>query len=470
MAAEIGRRQIDEPQIGAGEVDGCSEIGAAEIDRRRSVSVEQPGATTAQEKAERQGDRRALHLLTISQSRVPRLVRHSACVCGIKWRRMRYFIPIAVLLAVVVGLGTVKFKQISMLVHAGEAAKKLGPPPEVVATAAAKQDSWEGTLSAVGSVAAVRGVALSNEAAGIVTAIHFESGQKVAAGQVLVELDTSVERAPLASAEARKEVAELGAGRSRKLVERDAVSKAQLDGDEAQERSSAADFAALKAQIDRKTVRAPFAGRLGIRNVNLGQYLNPGTSVTVLESLGSVYVDFTLPQQYLPDLKVGTPVRVRADGAGNELTGAIGAIDPTIDATTRNIKLRASVSNPKDMLRPGMFINVTVVQDSKRAVVTIPATALVHASYGDSVFVVEDKKDEAGTKVLGPDGKPAKVARQQFVRVGAARGDFVAVDKGLTAGQEIVVAGAFKLRNGVSVVVNNDVKVTPALQPAVDNL
>jgi membrane fusion protein (multidrug efflux system) len=375
--------------------------------------------------------------------------------------RMRYLIPIVVLVAIVAGLGGVKFKQISTLLHAGETMQKMGPPPEAVGTAVATEESWEGTLSAVGTVAAVRGVAVSNESPGVVTAIHFESGQTVRAGQILVELDTSVERAQLASAEARKQLADVTAGRSRALVEREAASKSQLDADEAQVKTSSADSGALKAQIDRKTVRAPFAGRLGIRTVNLGQYLQPGTAVSVLESLGSVYVDFSLPQQYHSEIKTGTPVRVTVAGAnGPVLEGTVGAVDPTLDAVTRTIKLRASVPNNKDKLRPGMFVNVEVVRGDKRKVVTAPATAIVHASYGDSVFVVED----------GPTGKAAKVARQQFVRLGGARGDFVAILDGVKAGQVLVTAGAFKLRNGSSVVVNNDIKVTPALAPHVDNL
>ena len=375
--------------------------------------------------------------------------------------RMRYLIPIVVLVAIVAGLGGVKFKQISTLLHAGETAQKMGPPPESVATAVANEDSWEGTLSAVGTVAAVRGVAVSNESPGVVTAIHFESGQTVRAGQILVELDTSVERAQLASAEARKQLADVGAGRSRALAEREAASKAQLDADEAQLKTSTADFAALKAQIDRKTVRAPFSGRLGIRTVNLGQYLQPGTAVTVLESLGSVYVDFTLPQQYLGEVKTGTPVRVTIAGAGHEpLAGTVGAVDPTLDSVTRTIKLRASVPNNKDRLRPGMFVNVEVVRAEKKKVVTAPLTAIVHASYGDSVFVVED----------GPSASAHKVARQQFVRLGGARGDFVAILDGVKAGQTLVTAGAFKLRNGSPIVINNAIKVTPSLAPHLENL
>ncbi|HZS39609.1 MAG TPA: efflux RND transporter periplasmic adaptor subunit [Polyangia bacterium] len=376
---------------------------------------------------------------------------------------MRYLIPIVIVVAIVAGLAFIKSRQFATLSQAMAVGQKAGPPPEVVGTTVAQEDSWEGTFSAVGTVAAVRGVAVSNEAPGVVTAIHFESGQVVRAGQVLVELDTSVERAQLESLEARRNLAELGVGRTRKLAEKQMVAQAQIDTDEAQLRTSSADEGALKAQIDRKTVRAPFGGRLGIRAINLGQYLNPGTTVTVLESLGSVYVDFTLPQQYLPAVKVGTPVRVavgRADGT--PFLGTIGALDPTIDATTRSIKLRASIPNKQDKLRPGMFVQVTVVRDTKLKVVTAPATAVVHAPYGDSVFVVEEKP--------GPDGQPARFARQQFVRLGVARGDFVAIDDGVKAGEELVTAGAFKLRNGSRVVINNDVKPTPALAPHVDNL
>ena len=371
---------------------------------------------------------------------------------------MRYVIAFLALAVIVGGLGGIKYQQISKLLHAGEVMKKAGPPPESVGSAVAKEETWEGTISAVGSVTAVRGVALGNEAAGVVTAIHFESGQRVRAGQVLVELDTSVERAQLASAEARKELAQIGVGRTRQLDKTGAVSKAQLDADESQLKTSDADSTALKAQIDRKTIRAPFAGRLGIRTVNLGQYLNPGTSVTVLESLGSVYVDFTLPQQYLGEVRVGTPIRVAVAGTGLTLAGTVGAVDPTLDAASRTIKLRASVPDKDEKLRPGMFVNVTVVGDSKSRVIAAPLTSVVHAPYGDSVFVVEE----------GEGG--GKVARQQFVRIGTQRGDYVAILDGVKAGQELVTAGAFKLRNGAGVLVNNGIHPTPALAPRVENL
>jgi membrane fusion protein (multidrug efflux system) len=373
---------------------------------------------------------------------------------------MRYVVPLAILVAIIAGLGITKSKQISILMKAGEAMKKGGPPPESVATQAAKEDTWEGTIAAVGSVAAVRGVAVSSEVPGVVTAIKFESGNVVHAGQILVELDTSVERAQLASLDARRELAQVGAERSRRLAQGEFVAKAQLDTDDATLKGAQADASALKAQIERKTLRAPFAGRLGLRTVNLGQYLNPGTPVTVLESLGSVYVDFSLPQEDLSLVKVGTAVRATM-GNGAELDGAIGAIDPTVDAVSRTIKLRASVPNKKESLRPGMFVRVTVVRDQKSTVVTAPLTAVVHASYGDSVFVVEDKTDESGAT--------GKIARQQFVRLGPSRGDFVAILDGVKTGQELVTAGAFKLRNGSPVVINNEIKPTPSLTPKVEN-
>jgi membrane fusion protein (multidrug efflux system) len=289
-------------------------------------------------------------------------------------------------------------------------------------------------------------------------------------GQILVELDTSVERAQLASARARMDLAGLTVGRSRALVQTKTIAQSALDSDEAQLKTATTDLGALQAQIDRKVVRAPFAGRLGIRAVNLGQYLNAGTTITVLEAIDSVYVDFVLPQQRLADVKVGMPVRVTIAGAeGTAQDGTIAAVDPEVDQATRAIKLRASVPNKDERLRPGMFANVSVVLPKREDRIIIPATSLVHASYGDSVFVVEDKKDESGGVLHGPDGKPAKMARQQFVRVGESRGDYVAILDGVTTGQEVVSAGAFKLRNGSGIVVNNDVNLAPQVNAHPDN-
>jgi membrane fusion protein, multidrug efflux system len=383
---------------------------------------------------------------------------------------VRYLLSILGLVAVIAILVGLKFSQISMLINMGKAFQKAGPPPESVSTAPAQQQAWEGSLSAVGSVAAARGVSVSNDAPGVVSRIFFESGAVVREGQVLVELDSNVERAQLASARAKADLAVLTVNRSRKLVQSEALSQAQLDSDEAALKSTTTDYGQIQAQIDRKTVRAPFSGRLGIRAVNLGQYLNPGTTVTVLEAIDTVFVDFVLPQQRLADVKVGMPVRITIEGLGGDpQDGTIAAIDPEIDSTTRTIKLRATVPNKQERLRPGMFANVSVVLPERPSRVVVPATALVHAAYGDSVFVVEEKKDEAGRIEQGADGTPAKAARQQFVRVGESRGDYVAILDGVAAGDTIVSAGAFKLRNGSGVVIHNDVPQSPELSPHPEN-
>jgi membrane fusion protein (multidrug efflux system) len=325
-------------------------------------------------------------------------------------------------------------------------------------------------MSAVGTIESVKGVAISNEIPGIVAAIRFESGAFVKQGQILVELDSRAERAQLASIEARKELATSNVGRTRALVADKALAQSQLDADESALKTSSADLKALHAQIDRKVVRAPFAGRLGIRQINLGQYLNPGTMIAELEAIDTVFVDFTLPQQTLETVKVGMPIKVTVEGLGGfSADGAVAAINPAVDATTRTLKLRASVPNKEEKLRPGMFAKVAVVLPDQGTVIAIPASAVVRAPYGDSVFIVEDKKDESGAVAKGPDGKPSKVARQQFVRLGDARGDFVAVADGVKSGQEVVTAGAFKLRNNAGIVVNNDIKVEPQLAPKPEN-
>ena len=382
---------------------------------------------------------------------------------------MRFIIAAAIVLVVVGVLGGTKFAQISMLIRSGQAAQAAGPPPEAVGTAVAKVGAWESVLEAVGSVAAGRGVTISNEIPGVVRAIRFESGARVHAGQVLVELDTSVERAQLASLRARQGLANTTASRNRHLQESGAYTKAQLDTDEAQLKTVSADVQALEAQIERKTIRAPFAGKLGIRSINLGQYLNPGTPITVLESTDAVYVDFSVPQQHAARVPVGTTIRLVIPGTQppQTLTGKVAAIDPNVDPTTRAVKLRASVQGDaeKNQLRPGTFVNVSVVLPEQKSVVFVPATAIMRAPYGNSIYIVEDRKDEKNGVVKGPGGKPAKVARQQFVRLGIDRGDFVAIEEGVSAGQEVVTLGAFKLRNGAPVMVNNEIKLSPSQTP-----
>ena len=375
---------------------------------------------------------------------------------------MRYVIVIVGLVALIGGLVAIKGSQIGMLIGMGEAMQKAGPPPEVVGTALAQKQTWENTLTAVASVVTAKGVALSNDAPGLVSKIHFESGDVVKQGDTLVELDTSVERAQLASLHAKRDLADISQKRSKALATSGAVAQSQVDADESSFKSLTADAGALAAQISRKVIRAPFGGKLGIRQVNLGQYLAPGTTVTTLEAEKSIFIDFSLAQQDLPKLRLGMTVRALLAGSPKPLAeGEISAIDPNVDPMTRTIKVRASLPGVDDQLRPGMFLSVQVVLPEKNEVVAVPQTAIVHASYGDSVFVGADKP--------GPDGKPRKVAQQQFVKVGVTRGDFVSVVDGLKADQEVVTAGAFKLRNGIPLKVNNQGAPVPLLEPHPEN-
>jgi membrane fusion protein (multidrug efflux system) len=425
---------------------------------------------------------------------------------------LRYVLVGAGLLAVVLILGGIKGAQIGSLVSMGKKMQQSGPPPEAVGSAIAQAQPWETTIAAPGSVSGLKSVAVSSELPGVVTRIAFDSGQIAQRDQILVELDSSVERAQLASAKARRDLAEVTARRYRKLVAGNAASRAQLDDVEAQLRTASTDVAAQQAQLERKMIRAPFKGRLGIRAVNLGQFLTAGVMVTTLDSIGASFVDFSLPQEQLPFVKEGLPVRVtvRQDdrpapgagataatsgtgaaapaapgtaragagapaataagaGAAGAIEGTIAAIEPTVDPITRNVKVRAVIPDARDNPRPGMFVNVSVILPQRPTVVVVPATAIVHASYGDSVFVIEPKKPGSPGMDKTPGGKSVQVARQQFVRLGQARGDFVAVAKGLSPGQHVVSAGAFKLRNGGPIVVDDSVKTNPSLDPHPEN-
>jgi len=374
---------------------------------------------------------------------------------------MRYLIVILGLVALVGGLVAIKGAQIGMLIGMGKTMQKAGPPPEVVATATAQKQTWENTLTAIASVVTAKGVALSNDAPGIVARIHFESGDMVKQGDILVELDTSVERAQLASLRARRDLADISQKRSQKLAVSGAVAQAQVDADESSFKSLTADANALSAQISRKVIRAPFSGKLGIRQVNLGQYLAPGTVVTTVEAEKSIFIDFSLPQQDLEKLHAGMTVRAFESESSTPIAqGAINAIDPAVNPLSRTIKVRASLPATVE-LRPGMYLRVEVVLPEMSEVIAVPQTAIVHASYGDSVFVTEQKP--------GPDGKPRKVAQQSFVKVGTTRGDFVAVTAGLQADREVVTAGAFKLRNGIPLNVNNQGGTPPSLDPHPEN-
>jgi len=332
-------------------------------------------------------------------------------------------------------------------------------PPDTVTTAQAHEDIWAPALKAVGSLAAVQGTTLSNELPGTVTKIAFESGAHVKAGDLLVQLDTSAEEAQLASAEASAEWAHVSLKRAQELRAQNTNSQSDLDSAEAQAKQADANVDNLKAAVAKKTIVAPFDGRTGIRTINLGQYLPAGTAIVSLQSLDPIYADFSLPQQQLVDLAPGLPVHVTSDALpGQTIEGKITAIDPQVDSATRNVQVQATLDNHDEALRPGMFADVAVELPAKNKVLIIPETAVLNTPYGDSVFVVDEAKDPQ-------TGQASKVLRQQFVQLGATRGDFVAVLSGLKPGETVVTSGVFKLRNKEVVIINNTLAPVAQLAP-----
>ncbi|HTR73283.1 MAG TPA: efflux RND transporter periplasmic adaptor subunit [Solirubrobacteraceae bacterium] len=330
------------------------------------------------------------------------------------------------------------------------------PPPEAVTTVVAREEPWAATLGSIGTVVAVRGVTVSADLAGIVYRINFESGKAVQQGEVLVELDTRQEKAQLAAAEAQRDLARLSLERMRGLSAEGVAAQADLDQAEATQKSADARVGEIRATIERKTIRAPFSGILGIRQVNLGQYLTDGAPVVPLQALDPIYVNFSVPQQQVARLRTGEAVVVTAEGAGVSATGRVTAVDSVVDPATRNVQVQATLANPGGKLRPGMFVQTSLTTGSSDSVIALPASAISYAPYGDSVFVVEDMKD--------PKGQSYRGVRQQFVKVGGGRGDQVAIVSGVKPGQEIVTSGVFKLRNGAAVQINN--KVQPGNNPA----
>ncbi len=361
-------------------------------------------------------------------------------------------------LIIVVGflVGT-KMLQFSAMAAAGAS---MVPPPETVTAAAVKSDNWENSIAVTGSFAAVQGVTVSAEVAGKVTKLSFEAGAAVKDGDVLVQLDTSIEEAQLQAAESNAVLARLNLTRARELREKNTNSPADLDAADAQAKQAAAQADQIRAVIAKKTIRAPFGGRLGIRLVNLGQILKEGDSIVTLQTLDPIYVNFSVPQQRLAALAPGVVVRVKTDAAPGEVfLGKVNAINPDVDSATRNVRVQATITdNRSEKLRPGMFATVEIVLAASSDVLAIPATAVLYAPYGDSVFVIENKKNEKS-------GQMEKILRQQFIRVSQSRGDFVAVENGLKLGEEVVTAGVFKLRPGMAVVVDNTFAPESKLAP-----
>lgn len=347
------------------------------------------------------------------------------------------------IIATLVGLKLLQFKEMD-----AKAAQQV-MPPEVVNSAEIIEKDWQPRIPAVGSVVAFRGTVISAEADGIVREILFEAGGMVEAGAELVRLDVDIEQAQLRAAEAAAYLARISFKRTRELIVKKSVSQADFDSADVALRQANAQVDNLKAIIARKTVRAPFAGKLGIRNINLGQFLNKGDPVISLQSLDPVYVEFSLPQQRLGDLVEGLDVAVSSDAfPGQRFSGKVTAINPEIDPVTRSVRVQATLANGDGRLRPGMFVSIDLILSHSEKVLFIPATAVLHTPFGDAVFVIEEGEAAAG------ETKPL-VVQQRQVRLGARQGDFVIVTEGVKAGDRIVSAGVFKLRPGMSVMVDN---------------
>lgn len=367
----------------------------------------------------------------------------------------RMLLMLAIFLVIVAALGFVKFQQIQAAIASGSS---WAPPPEAITSIVAQEQQWIGRMQAVGSVEPVQGVTLSADLSGVVERIDFRSGARVGAGAVLVQLDTRQERAQLASAEARLSLANTSLDRARKLIETGAIAQAEFDQVEAQQREAEAAVQMIRATIDRKTIRAPFAGVTGICEVHVGEYVNSGTPVVPLMSSDPVHIDFAVPQQSVSRLDIGADVHVSLQSGGEEIArGKVSAINPVVDADTRNVQVQATARNRGGDLRPGMFVTVEVDLGSAAPVIALPATAINYAPYGNSVFIVED--------IEGQDGKTYRGVRQQFVTLGQARGDLVAVLDGVRPGQEVATSGVFKLRSGAAVQVDNSVQPGDSAAP-----
>jgi len=372
----------------------------------------------------------------------------------------RILIAILGLLIIVGAIAGIKVLQIRKMIEVG---KSFTPPPVTITTTVVRHESWTRLLTAVGSVDSVQGVMVAAELAGKVVDIRFEAGKKVTKDEVLVRQDVTSEQAQLPGAEAAVELARLNLNRMRDLLAQKIVAQSEFDSAEAAYRQALAAADNIRASIAKKNIRAPFAGRLGIRQVNLGQMLAEGDTIVSLQSLNPIFVNFLLPQQQLDQIRVSLPIRLTTDALpGEEMTGTITAISPELDAATRNIRIQATVNNPQEKLRPGMYAKVAVVLPEPLEGLVIPATAVLYAPYSDSVFVVEEKTDEKS-------GKSHLVLRQQFIRLGEKRGDFVAVTKGLKEGETLASTGVFKLRNGQTAVVDNTLAPDFQLAPTPEN-
>ena len=365
---------------------------------------------------------------------------------------------IMAIILVAVLVGTIIFVKLGQFTAMGESAASMVMPPVTVNATTVKRTDWKKYIIATASVTAVQGVIVSAEISGRVTDIRFVSDGYADAGQVLVKLDTSSEDAQLAAGKASAEQARADLKRLRSLSKKKAVSQDAVEQAMTEVKEADAQVEVIRATLDKKSIRAPFSGRLGIREVNEGQVLSIGDPIVALQKLDQVYVDFSVPQQKLSQLSRDMVVRVKTDvSPDQQFFGTISAVNLEVDVVTRNVRVRATVDNPDEILRTGMFVNAEVVLPDAKPVLAVPATSVLYAPFGNSVFIIDEKKDDKG--------ESTKVLRQQFVILGEARGDFVDVTDGLKEGETVVTSGVFKLSPGAQVVIDNTLAPKPSLEP-----
>jgi membrane fusion protein (multidrug efflux system) len=372
-------------------------------------------------------------------------------------KRLRWT-AFGIILVLPIAAGIVIIKALQFKSMAAATANQVTPPLPVNA-AEVREEDWHPRVAAVGSVMAFEGTVVSTEAGGVVRAVKFEAGSQVQAGDALVQLDDEVEQAQVRAAEAAAELARLSFRRARELVVSRSVAQADFDSADASLKQADAQVDNIRAVIAKKVVRAPFAGKLGIRRISTGQFLEKGSPVVSLQSLDPVYVEFSLPQQKLGEISEGLKIAVSSDAyPGRQFEGRITAVNPEIDAATRNVRVQATLPNRDGRLRPGMFVSVEMIVAASQKQLFIPASAVLNAPFGDSVFVIE-----AGQ--AGADGAKPLIAQQRFVRLGPRQGDFVVATEGVKAGERIVSTGVFKLRPGMPVVVDNTLAPGFAFEP-----
>jgi len=342
------------------------------------------------------------------------------------------------------------------------------PQPAIsVSAASAETLNWQSRLPAIGTLKAFQGVDLTAEVSGTVSQVLFQSGEQVALGQPLLQLDSEVERAILATAEAVRALARVEYERGQNLIKRQAISKSEFDRLNAELLKAEASVTQLKAELNKKRILAPFSGTIGIRQVDVGDYLSPGSAFATLQDLSKLYVDFFLPEQAYPQLAIGQRVRLSvAAYPGEVFEGEIGAINPKVEDSTRNVQVRAMLANPDSKLLPGMFANLDVLLPGDKPQVVVPETAITYTLYGNSVYVIGEKKDDQGQVVKDDQGQTQLVVERRFVETGERRDGQVLIRKGLQAGEQVVTAGQLKLDNGAHVKVIDDQALERQSAPA----